>query len=129
MLAEDPRRRAASAIPPTIQRAARGADRPARPPTSARCSASVGGGAAVPPRRGRRAARRTRAPPVVGAHLLALVRKEFVRPDRSAFAGDDGFRFRHVLIRDVAYASIPKELRAELHERFADWLEQAAASA
>jgi predicted ATPase len=38
----------------------------------------------------------------LGGILLALVRKEFVRPDRSLFAGDDGFRFNHVLIRDVA---------------------------
>ena len=59
----------------------------------------------------------------LGSILLALGRKEFVRPDRSVFAGDDGFRFNHVLIRDVAYSSIPKELRAELHGRLASWLE------
>jgi class 3 adenylate cyclase/tetratricopeptide (TPR) repeat protein len=59
----------------------------------------------------------------VGATLLALARKEFVRPDRSLFPGDDGFRFNHVLIRDVAYASMPKELRSRLHVRLADWLE------
>ena len=59
----------------------------------------------------------------VGGTLLALARKEFVRPDRSLFPGDDGFRFNHVLIRDVAYASVPKELRSRLHERLADWLE------
>ena len=58
----------------------------------------------------------------VGGHLLTLVRKEFIRPDRSLFPGDDGFRFGHILIRDAAYDSIPKRLRAELHERFADWL-------
>lgn len=62
-----------------------------------------------------------------GAHLLALVRKELIRPDRSEFAGDDGFRFVHVLVRDAAYESMPKELRAELHERYADWLERNAA--
>ena len=59
----------------------------------------------------------------LGSILLALARKEFVRPDRSLFAGDDGFRFNHVLIRDVAYSSVPKELRAELHARLASWLE------
>jgi class 3 adenylate cyclase/tetratricopeptide (TPR) repeat protein len=63
----------------------------------------------------------------VGARLLALVRKELIRPDRSDFAGDDGFRFAHILIRDAAYQSTPKELRAELHERYADWLERKAA--
>ena len=50
-----------------------------------------------------------------------------MRPDRSLFPGDDGFRFNHVLIRDVAYASMPKELRADLHVRLADWLEGHAA--
>ncbi len=33
------------------------------------------------------------------------------------------FRFRHQLIRDAAYEGMPKEMRAGLHERFADWLE------
>jgi class 3 adenylate cyclase/tetratricopeptide (TPR) repeat protein len=59
----------------------------------------------------------------VGSHLMTLVRKEFVRPDASIFPGDDGFRFGHVLIRDAAYESITKRLRAELHERYASWLE------
>jgi tetratricopeptide (TPR) repeat protein len=63
----------------------------------------------------------------VGARLLALVRKQLIRPDRSNFAGDDGFRFAHMLIRDAAYESSPKELRAELHERYADWLEEKVA--
>jgi tetratricopeptide (TPR) repeat protein len=58
----------------------------------------------------------------VTARLTALVRRELVRPDRALLAGDDGFRFRHLLIRDAAYDSLPKSVRAELHERFADWL-------
>src|SRR6266540_4634810 len=62
----------------------------------------------------------------VGEQLLALVRKELIRPERTSFAGDDAFRFRHILIRDAAYDALPKELRAELHERFADWLEKQA---
>jgi class 3 adenylate cyclase len=61
--------------------------------------------------------------PEVSAHLLSLVRKELVRPDESAFADEDAFRFRHLLVRDAAYDSLPKEARADLHERFADWLE------
>jgi class 3 adenylate cyclase/tetratricopeptide (TPR) repeat protein len=59
----------------------------------------------------------------VSASLQRLVRKEFVRPDRSRLAGEDGFRFRHVLIRDAAYAGISKGQRARLHEHFAGWLE------
>jgi class 3 adenylate cyclase/tetratricopeptide (TPR) repeat protein len=62
----------------------------------------------------------------VGICLAALVRKELVRPAASDLAGQDAFRFRHVLLRDAAYAGLPKALRAELHERLAGWLERAA---
>jgi class 3 adenylate cyclase/tetratricopeptide (TPR) repeat protein len=58
--------------------------------------------------------------------LLALVRKELVDPDRSELTVDEAFRFRHLLIRDTAYEALPKHDRAELHERFAKWVEQAA---
>ena len=64
--------------------------------------------------------------PQVSTRLLALARKELIRPDRPEFAGEDAFRFRHLLIRDAAYQAMPKEQRAELHERFADWLAEAA---
>jgi class 3 adenylate cyclase/tetratricopeptide (TPR) repeat protein len=57
------------------------------------------------------------------AHLMALVRKELIRPDRAEFSGEDGFRFAHSLIRDAAYEAVPKGLRADLHRRFADWVE------
>ena len=59
----------------------------------------------------------------VAGHLQTLVRKGLVRPDQRTFAGEDGFRFGHILIRDAAYDSMSKRLRAELHERFADWVE------
>ena len=59
----------------------------------------------------------------LGGQLLSLVRKELVRPDRSEIAGEDAFRFRHLLIRDTAYDSLPKTVRADLHERFAEWLD------
>jgi class 3 adenylate cyclase/tetratricopeptide (TPR) repeat protein len=62
----------------------------------------------------------------VTPRLAALVRKELIRPDRPQLVGDDGFRFRHLLIRDAAYEALPKATRAELHERFASWLEQRA---
>jgi tetratricopeptide (TPR) repeat protein len=54
----------------------------------------------------------------IDAPLGALVRKDLIEP-----FGEDTFRFRHQLIRDAAYEGISKELRAHLHERFADWLE------
>jgi len=55
--------------------------------------------------------------------LVALVRKELVRPDRPQLRGDDAYRFRHLLIRDAAYDALPKATRADLHQRFAAWLE------
>jgi class 3 adenylate cyclase/tetratricopeptide (TPR) repeat protein len=58
----------------------------------------------------------------VPQRLMALVRKELVRPDRPLLAGDDAFRFRHLLIRDAAYEALPKSTRAKLHEQFALWL-------
>src|SRR5205807_8436151 len=54
--------------------------------------------------------------------LMALVRKELLRPDKGMLPDDDAFRFRHTLIRDAAYEALPKTTRARLHERFADWL-------
>jgi predicted ATPase/class 3 adenylate cyclase len=60
----------------------------------------------------------------VSGHLMTLIRKDLLRPDEPVFAGDDAFRFRHLLIRDAAYEALAKADRAELHERFARWLEQ-----
>jgi len=59
----------------------------------------------------------------VTPRLAALVRKQLIRPDRPQLPGEDGFRFRHLLIRDAAYDSLPKATRADLHARFAGWLE------
>jgi class 3 adenylate cyclase/tetratricopeptide (TPR) repeat protein len=60
----------------------------------------------------------------VTRRLMSLVRKELVRPDRPLLSGDDAFRFRHLLIRDAAYDSLPKAERATLHQSFAAWLQQ-----
>ena len=66
--------------------------------------------------------------PLVDRSLTALVRKDVIRPDHSSFVDDEAFRFRHMLIRDAAYRSLPKEVRADLHARFADWVEGVASS-
>ncbi|HEY2372511.1 MAG TPA: adenylate/guanylate cyclase domain-containing protein [Gaiellaceae bacterium] len=58
----------------------------------------------------------------VGARLAALVRKGLLHPEHTRFSGEDAYRFRHQLIRDAAYETLPKAARAELHERFAGWL-------
>jgi DNA-binding SARP family transcriptional activator len=55
--------------------------------------------------------------------LARLVRRDLVRPEKPVFGGERAFKFRHLLIRDAAYDSIPKETRALLHERHAGWLE------
>jgi len=62
----------------------------------------------------------------VGSHLQTLVRKDLIRPERSSFAGEDAFRFHHILIQEAAYRGTPKEIRTDLHERFAGWVEAAA---
>ena len=59
----------------------------------------------------------------VTPRLASLVRKGLIRPQKPQLAGEDGFRFRHLLIRDAAYAGLPKATRADLHQRFAAWLE------
>jgi class 3 adenylate cyclase/tetratricopeptide (TPR) repeat protein len=64
--------------------------------------------------------------PAVGPGLQTLLRKELVRPDRSPFAGEDAFRFSHILVRDAAYESLPKRIRVDLHSLFAAWLEDRA---
>jgi class 3 adenylate cyclase/tetratricopeptide (TPR) repeat protein len=60
----------------------------------------------------------------VTPQLAALVRKGLIRADRPQLVGEDSFRFRHLLIRDAAYETLPKATRAELHMKFAAWLEQ-----
>jgi class 3 adenylate cyclase/tetratricopeptide (TPR) repeat protein len=62
--------------------------------------------------------------PEVLPRLAALVRHELIRSDRPQFPGEDAFRFRHLLIRDAAYEALPKGVRADLHRRLADWLEE-----
>jgi class 3 adenylate cyclase/tetratricopeptide (TPR) repeat protein len=61
---------------------------------------------------------------LVTPHLFALVRKGLMRPELSAASDEDRFSFQHALVREAAYNGMSKELRAELHESFADWLEK-----
>jgi len=59
--------------------------------------------------------------------ISALVDHEFAFPTESRLVDEAAYRFRHVLVRDTAYSGLVKRLRAELHERLADWLESKAA--
>ena len=65
-------------------------------------------------------------PAEVGRHLLTLARRGLIGPAPSVFGGGEAFRFRHALIRDAAYARLPKAVRSELHERHARWIERTA---
>jgi class 3 adenylate cyclase len=62
--------------------------------------------------------------PGTSSTLLSLVRKDLIAPQRTSVAGDDGFRFRHALIRDAAYAGIAKAVRAQLHAQYAAHLDR-----
>ena len=62
--------------------------------------------------------------PAVTPRLAALARKDLIAPEKAQIPGEDGFRFRHLLIRDAAYQALPKTARAGLHERYGHWLEE-----
>ena len=59
----------------------------------------------------------------VAVALEGLLRKELVFTDAQSLSGEDAYRFGHILVRDAAYRGVPKETRAELHEKFATFLE------
>ena len=60
----------------------------------------------------------------VEERLHALERKEFIRRERrSSVASEGEFAFRHVLVRDVAYAQIPRAARAVKHRLAAEWID------
>jgi predicted ATPase/class 3 adenylate cyclase len=63
----------------------------------------------------------------VPGELGQLARRDLIRlAAASLVAGGIAYRFKHILVRDAAYRATTKRLRATLHERFADWLEQLA---
>jgi class 3 adenylate cyclase/tetratricopeptide (TPR) repeat protein len=57
------------------------------------------------------------------SHLRTLTTRGFIRRARTTTLGELTYEFRHILFREVTYASLPKHERAELHERYAEWLE------
>jgi predicted ATPase/class 3 adenylate cyclase len=67
-------------------------------------------------------------PGAIGRQLEELVDKDLLLLDPSGATSPDGnggtFRFRHVQIQRAAYRRIPNLSRAELHERYANWLAQ-----
>jgi DNA-binding SARP family transcriptional activator len=59
----------------------------------------------------------------LGRNLQTLVARGLVQRGRADGRPAERYSFRHILIQQAAYRAIPKSLRAELHHRFADWLE------
>ena len=63
----------------------------------------------------------------VEERLHGLERKEFVRRERrTSVAAETQYAFLHVLVRDVAYAQIPRAARAEKHRAAARWIDSLA---
>ena len=63
----------------------------------------------------------------VGEAIDDLLLRDFLLPEaRSSISGEVAFRFKHVLIREVAYAGLSKSARAGHHARFAGWLKERA---
>ena len=79
--------------------------------------------ASVEGRRFRTRAFRALAPQMspgdVDAALASLERRGLVQPEDEA---GGGWRFAHALVVEAAYRGLAKELRADLHERLADWM-------
>jgi class 3 adenylate cyclase/tetratricopeptide (TPR) repeat protein len=59
---------------------------------------------------------------VDGALVDLVARELLTREPLSTVTGETAYRFRHVLIRDVAYGGLAKGERARLHRTFAGWL-------
>jgi class 3 adenylate cyclase/tetratricopeptide (TPR) repeat protein len=61
--------------------------------------------------------------PMAETLLHRLERKQFVRRERSSsIGGEIEYAFHHILIRDVAYARLPRAERAREHARAAEWI-------
>jgi len=55
-----------------------------------------------------------------------LLRDLIVRETRATIHGEQAYKFKHVLIREVAYSALAKSARADLHHSFAEWLHDRA---
>src|SRR5262249_10577511 len=59
--------------------------------------------------------------------LEDLILRDFIVPEtRSSISGETAYKFKHILIREVAYGGLTKSERAELHLHFASWLKERA---
>jgi tetratricopeptide (TPR) repeat protein len=61
----------------------------------------------------------------VASDLRGLEDRDIVRAKpESSIAGEVEYSFKHILLRDVAYGRLPKEVRSTLHVRCADWVKE-----
>jgi class 3 adenylate cyclase/tetratricopeptide (TPR) repeat protein len=51
-----------------------------------------------------------------------LLRDLVVHEVRTTISGEQAYKFKHVLIREVAYSGLSKSSRADLHYTYAEWL-------
>ena len=59
--------------------------------------------------------------------LDELLLRDFVVPEeRSSIRGEPAYKFKHVLMREVAYSGLSKSARGEYHRAFAGWLKERA---
>jgi class 3 adenylate cyclase/tetratricopeptide (TPR) repeat protein len=58
------------------------------------------------------------------ACLDRLIGRQLIRSAAPDFPNEQGYQFDHILIRDATYSLISKQLRADLHARYARWLER-----
>jgi len=62
--------------------------------------------------------------------LDSLEARNLVRREPSSWIeGEEQFSFKHVIIRDVAYGTLPRARRRELHRQVAEYLEESTAGA
>jgi class 3 adenylate cyclase len=64
------------------------------------------------------------SPPDPALMREAVRRDLLVEVDERALGSGQVFRFKHVLIRDVTYSTVPKGERSRLHDRYGRWLEE-----
>jgi class 3 adenylate cyclase/tetratricopeptide (TPR) repeat protein len=66
--------------------------------------------------------------PEITPDFRVLEARGFIRRlAHSTLEGEREYAIKHALTREVAYGSVPKARRAELHARFAEWLERRGA--
>ncbi|HKD33738.1 MAG TPA: AAA family ATPase [Gaiellaceae bacterium] len=57
--------------------------------------------------------------------LETLLLQDFIlREPRSSISGEEAYRFKHILTREISYSGLTKSARAELHADFAAWLRE-----